>query len=46
MPPFILPFEKPVQELERKLHELEAFSKEQDLDVSHEIDRMKEKIKA
>ena len=46
MPPFTLPFEKPVQELEKKLHELEVFSKEQDLDVSHEIDRMKEKIEA
>lgn len=40
----ILPFEAPVAELESKLHELEAFSKEQDIDVSHEINRMKEKI--
>ncbi len=46
MPPFTLPFEKPVQELAAKLYELEGFSKEQDIDVSHEIDRMKEKIKA
>jgi len=46
MPPFTLSFEKPVQELERKLHELESFSKDQDIDVAHEIDRMKEKIKA
>lgn len=46
MPPFTLPFEKPVLDLENKLHELEAFSKEQDLDVSHEIERMKEKISA
>ena len=45
MPPVILPFEKPVQNLEDKLHELEAFSKDQDIDVAHEIDRMKEKIK-
>ncbi len=45
MPPFTLPFEKPVQDLEDKLHELEAFSKDQDIDVAHEIDRMKEKIK-
>ena len=39
-----LPFEAPVAELETKLHELEAFSNEQDIDVSHEISRMKEKI--
>jgi len=44
MPPFTLPFEKPVQDLEDKLHELEAFSKDQDIDVAHEIARMKEKI--
>ncbi len=39
-----LPFESPIAELETKLKELEAFSKEQDIDVSHEIERMKEKI--
>lgn len=41
---FSLPFESPIAELESKLKELEAFSQEQDIDVSHEIDRMKEKI--
>jgi len=41
---FILPFESPIAELETKLQELEAFSNEQDIDVSHEISRMKEKI--
>ncbi len=46
MPPFTLPFEKPVLDLENKLHELEAFSKDQDIDVAHEIERMKEKINA
>jgi acetyl-CoA carboxylase carboxyl transferase subunit alpha len=46
MPPFTLPFEKPVLELEKKLHELENFSKKQDIDVAHEIARMKEKIAA
>jgi acetyl-CoA carboxylase carboxyl transferase subunit alpha len=46
MPPFTLSFEKPVLELEKKLHELESFSKNQDIDVSHEIERMKEKIEA
>ena len=39
-----LPFEAPIAELETKLHELELFSTEQDIDVSHEISRMKEKI--
>jgi len=42
--PIVLPFEKPVMELENKLHELENFSQEQDIDVSHEIAKMKEKI--
>jgi len=46
MPPFTLPFEKPVLELEKKMHELENFSKKQDIDVSHEIALMKEKIAA
>jgi acetyl-CoA carboxylase carboxyl transferase subunit alpha len=39
-----LPFEKPINELKDKLKELETFSREQDIDVSHEIQRMKEKI--
>ena len=39
-----LPFEAPIAELETKLHELEAFSQEQDIDVSHEIQNMKDKI--
>ena len=46
MPPFTLSFEKPVLELEKKMHELENFSKKQDIDVSHEIELMKEKIAA
>jgi len=46
MPPITLPFEKPVLDLENKLHELEGFSKDQDIDVSHEIERIKEKIAA
>jgi acetyl-CoA carboxylase carboxyl transferase subunit alpha len=46
MPPFTLPFEKPVLDLEEKLHELENFSKEQEIDVSHELERMREKIKS
>ncbi len=39
-----LPFESPIAVLEDKLVELEAFSQEQDIDVSHEINKMKEKI--
>ena len=41
---FNLPFESPIAELDIKLQELESFSNEQDIDVSHEISRMKEKI--
>ncbi len=41
---FSLPFEQPVAELDAKLKELEAFSNEQDIDVSHEIANMKDKI--
>jgi acetyl-CoA carboxylase carboxyl transferase subunit alpha len=41
---FNLPFESPIAELETKLQELESFSNEQDIDVSHEVNRMKEKI--
>jgi acetyl-CoA carboxylase carboxyl transferase subunit alpha len=41
---FSLPFEQPIAELEIKLQELEAFSNEQDIDVSHEITNMQQKI--
>ncbi len=41
---FNLPFEAPIAELETKFKELEAFSQEQDIDVSHEIQNMKDKI--
>ena len=44
MPPFVLPFEKPVLELEDKLHELEKFSEKQGLDMFGEINRMKQQI--
>lgn len=46
MPAFTLPFEKPVLELEEKLRELRRFSESQDIDVSTEIRRMEEKIRA
>ncbi|AKJ64285.1 acetyl-CoA carboxylase carboxyltransferase subunit alpha [Kiritimatiella glycovorans] len=39
-----LPFEKPIIDLEEKLRELEKFSETQNIDVSLELERMKEKI--
>mgnify|MGYP003588681666 CR=1 FL=1 len=44
MPPYTLPFEKPVLELETKLKELISFSETQKIDVSTEIDRMQRRI--
>lgn len=44
MPPFVLPFEQPVFDLEEKLHELEKFSESQNIDMFGEIDRMKQQI--
>ena len=44
MPPYTLPFEKPVIELENKLKELINFSETQKIDVSTEIERMRKKI--
>ncbi|HMO51121.1 MAG TPA: acetyl-CoA carboxylase carboxyltransferase subunit alpha [Kiritimatiellia bacterium] len=44
MPAYTLPFEKPIVELEAKLKELSSFSETQNIDVSSEIDRMKERI--
>ena len=44
MPPYALPFEKPIIELEKKLKELQSFSQTQNIDVSLEIDRMQKKI--
>lgn len=46
MPPYLLPFEKPIAELEKKLAELRAFSQEQQIDVSAEIECMENKIAA
>ncbi len=42
---YVLPFEKPIAELEQKLRELHRFSEEQDIDVSGEIRRIEEKIR-
>lgn len=41
---YILPFEKPILDLEKKLEELRAFSQAQNIDVSLEIERMQRKI--
>ena len=41
----VLPFEKPVLELEKKLQELRAFSEDQEIDMASEVDRMERKIK-
>lgn len=41
---FILPFEKPIVELEIKLKELQSFSEDQDIDVTSELTRMEKKI--
>lgn len=44
MPPYALPFEKPIIELEKKLKELQTFSQTQKIDVSLEVERMQNKI--
>lgn len=44
MPPYTLPFEKPVLDLENKLRDLTQFSETQKIDVSGEIERMKKRI--
>lgn len=41
---YALPFEKPVLELQKKLEELQAISKNQPIDVAQDIDRMRQKI--
>jgi len=44
VPPYALPFEKPIVELEKKLNELLKFSETQNIDVSLEVERMQKKI--
>lgn len=46
MAPYMLSFEKPVAELEEKLRELRKFSEGHDIDVSFEIHKIEEKIRA
>lgn len=36
-----LPFEKPLEELQHKIEELQAFTKEKDIDLSGEIETLK-----
>ena len=45
MPPYTLPFEKPVAELQGKLSELRKFGEQQDIDVSDEVRRMEAGIR-
>jgi acetyl-CoA carboxylase carboxyl transferase subunit alpha len=45
MPPYTLPFEKPISELEAKLRELKVFSEHNDIDVSNEMRRLEEKVR-
>lgn len=44
MATYVLPFEKPVADLESTLAKLKSVSRDQDIDVSKEIERMEEKI--
>lgn len=44
MPDYVLPFEKPILELEQKLQELRGFSEEQDIDMGSEVGKIEQKI--
>jgi acetyl-CoA carboxylase carboxyl transferase subunit alpha len=44
MSTYVLPFEKTIVELEKKLEELRAFSEDQDLDISAEITKLETKL--
>jgi len=44
MSSFMLPFEKPIKELETKLEELKSFQQEQNVDVSDEISSLEKKL--
>ena len=44
MPPYLLPFEKPILELESKLEALRSFSESQNIDVSRELHDMEKEI--
>jgi acetyl-CoA carboxylase carboxyl transferase subunit alpha len=44
MSSYVLPFEKPILELEKKLAELRSFSENQDIDMASEVGRIEQKI--
>ncbi len=44
MSTYVLPFEKTIVELEKKLEELRSFSEDQDLDISSEITKLETKL--
>ncbi len=41
---YVLPFEKPILELEKKMAELSAFSEDQNIDMKSEVERIEQKI--
>ena len=44
MSTYVLPFEKPILELEKKLEELRGFSEEQEIDMKSEVGKIEKKI--
>jgi acetyl-CoA carboxylase carboxyl transferase subunit alpha len=42
--PYVLPFEKPILELEKKLAELRGFSEDQEIDMAAEVGKIQQKI--
>ena len=46
MSTYVLPFEKTIVELEKKLEELRSFSEDQDLDISSEITKLETKLES
>ncbi|MBP7275556.1 MAG: acetyl-CoA carboxylase carboxyltransferase subunit alpha [Kiritimatiellae bacterium] len=45
MPPFVLPFEKPILDLQRKLEELREFGERNDIDVTGEVLVLENKVR-
>jgi acetyl-CoA carboxylase carboxyl transferase subunit alpha len=41
---YVLPFEKPILELEKKMSELRSFSEDQNIDMKSEVERIQQKI--
>lgn len=41
---YVLPFEKPILELEKKMSELRSFSEDQNIDMKSEVERIAQKI--